>query len=223
MSDHDIAAGSRWFNEVFTELADARLGILCITPENVNSTWLLFEAGALSKTLEQTSVCPLLFDLSSVELIGPLSQFQSHVLGKDGVWRILETLNEALGTEKLPLEALRETYEVWWPKLKAKIDEIPTVKNPPEPKRTPESLLEEILSHVRELSRRAESERALFLKFEEKGGPIQEALRQARLIDNLTRHGGVRIPNPLLESLVRAILEKHETSQAPDAGKTKDE
>ena len=63
MSDEDIAAGSRWLPEIAKELSDARVGVLCITPENQSSPWLLFEAGALSKTLDQTFVCPLLFDM----------------------------------------------------------------------------------------------------------------------------------------------------------------
>jgi TIR domain len=64
MSDEDISAGSRWLNEVSSELSESKLGIICVTPENQSNPWLLFEAGALSKTLEQTHVCPFLFKLT---------------------------------------------------------------------------------------------------------------------------------------------------------------
>src|ERR1700731_3125213 len=68
MSDKDISAGSRWLSEVASELSESKLGIICVTPENQNNPWLLFEAGALSKTLEQTHVCPFLFELTPSQL-----------------------------------------------------------------------------------------------------------------------------------------------------------
>ena len=96
MSEEDIVAGSRWSAEISRELSETRVGIICITPENQTSPWLLFEAGALSKTLDQTYVCPVLFDLSAAQLSGPLAQFQGNELSQDGMTKIVSTLNKAL-------------------------------------------------------------------------------------------------------------------------------
>ncbi len=53
MSETDIAKGARWGMDMARELDETRVGIICLTPENLNAPWILFEAGALSKTLEE--------------------------------------------------------------------------------------------------------------------------------------------------------------------------
>ena len=58
MSEQDIGKGARWSAEVAHNLQEARVGILCITPENLQSTWIHFEAGALSKVVGESLVCP---------------------------------------------------------------------------------------------------------------------------------------------------------------------
>ena len=55
-------------------LAAAKAGIICVTPSNLEAPWILFEAGALSKTLENTFVCPLLIGLEPADVSGPLAQ-----------------------------------------------------------------------------------------------------------------------------------------------------
>jgi hypothetical protein len=58
MSGVDIRAGMRWSREVDEELGDTQFGILCLTKENQTAPWLLFEAGALAKSVEGVAVCP---------------------------------------------------------------------------------------------------------------------------------------------------------------------
>src|ERR1700674_605097 len=61
MSSGDIDRGSRWLGELTTVLEVTKVGIVCLTPENLNSAWLLFEAGALSKTTDRgTRTCTYL-------------------------------------------------------------------------------------------------------------------------------------------------------------------
>ncbi len=47
VSDQDIASGSDWWNKIKTELRKCKLGILCITKENLRAPWIYFEAGAM--------------------------------------------------------------------------------------------------------------------------------------------------------------------------------
>ena len=54
VSDADIEAGERWAQSVAGELAASTFGVVCVTSENVNSPWVLFEAGALAKSLESS-------------------------------------------------------------------------------------------------------------------------------------------------------------------------
>jgi len=155
MSDEDIAAGSRWLLDVSGQLADAKVGILCVTPENQGNPWLVFEAGALSKTLDQPFVCPLLFDLGPAQLTGPLAQFQALTLDRAGVLRVLQNLNNVLGHEALSQKDLEEIFEVWWPKLEQRLAEIPPIDQEEHiAKRGVEDLLEEVLGNTREQLRR---------------------------------------------------------------------
>lgn len=47
VSTMDIASGEDWYNKIKNELRKSKLGIICITKENVKAPWLYFEAGAL--------------------------------------------------------------------------------------------------------------------------------------------------------------------------------
>ncbi|RWR47594.1 toll/interleukin-1 receptor domain-containing protein [Sinirhodobacter ferrireducens] len=80
VSDKDISAGERWAQSVAGELEAANFGIICITPENLNADWILFESGALSKSMQDARVIPLLFDLDFSDISGPLAQFQAKNL-----------------------------------------------------------------------------------------------------------------------------------------------
>lgn len=49
-SSEDIAKGKRWSPELAKKLNDNNYGIIIMTDENTQAPWILFEAGALSKT-----------------------------------------------------------------------------------------------------------------------------------------------------------------------------
>ena len=152
MSQEDLGAGSRWLREVSGELENCNVGILCVTPENQHNPWLLFEAGALSKTLEDSKVCPLLHNLSPGQLSGPLTQFQAQILTKDGVIKILSMLNDT--PESRVSEAdLVEICDVWWPKLEEQLSAIGEAPKPTEI-RPVQDQLDEILELSREQLRR---------------------------------------------------------------------
>ena len=56
MSKADIDKGSRWHLELAKALEATKVGIICLTPENPSAPWLLFESGALSKTMDRGSL-----------------------------------------------------------------------------------------------------------------------------------------------------------------------
>lgn len=153
MSDEDISAGSRWLTEVSSILNSAKVGLICVTPENQHNPWLLFEAGALSKTLEQTCVCPLVYEMTAGQLSGPLTQFQANTLDRDGMLKILSTLNKALSDHQIDPRELEEILDVWWPKLAEKLAALPPVPSPTV-SRTIEDQMEELLQMGREQLRR---------------------------------------------------------------------
>jgi len=60
LSSNDIRSGQRWFSEIGKELQNTKFGILCLTPSNKEAPWILFEAGAISKIVDESRVVPLL-------------------------------------------------------------------------------------------------------------------------------------------------------------------
>jgi len=79
MSATDIEKGSRGLNEVSGRLQGMKIGIVCLTPENLETPWILYEAGALSKTIDdKTRLCTyLLGGLQFQHVKPPLGMFQA--------------------------------------------------------------------------------------------------------------------------------------------------
>jgi hypothetical protein len=153
LSCADIDKGARWGVDVAGRLETARAGIICLTPGNLGSEWLLFEAGALSKTVQNTFVCPLLIGLDPAQVKGPLAQFQATKATKEDLLRLVKTLNASQRDAALPEAHVEEAFEVWWPKLRDKLAKLPPDKGSTRPTRTEKDLLEEILGLVRTQTR----------------------------------------------------------------------
>jgi len=158
MSEHDIPKGKRWLSHMNDQLAEVGTGIICLTPDSRNAPWVLFEAGALAKSLNESFVCPYLFKLTSTTVEWPLAQFQLTEANKDDTLRLLSTINDALGDNKLTAGDLDESFEKWWPDLERDLQGIkPKVSESPH--RKDRELLEEILALVRQLARAMPSAR----------------------------------------------------------------
>lgn len=153
LSSEDIDKGARWGTDVASRLEVAKAGIICLTPSNLHSDWILFEAGALSKTLKNTFVCPFLIGLQPSDIKPPLAQFQATRAVKEDVLRLLKTLNNALIDNALPETHIDEAFEVWWPKLEQLLKTMPLEDTKAKPHRPDREILEEILSLVRNQSR----------------------------------------------------------------------
>lgn len=153
MSSEDIDKGSRWSTDIAQQLEKARVGILCVTPDNLTSPWLLFEAGALSKSLEKTYVCPFLLGLKATNLEGPLVQFQASEATIIDTLKLLQSINAALGERALPEATLRNVYAKWWPDLDLEIRAIEAEESSPPTQRAERGMIEETLLLVRELAK----------------------------------------------------------------------
>jgi len=161
-------------------LAEANFGVICLTPENQNAPWLLFEAGSLAKTATVARVVPYLYELSPADIRYPLAQFQGVGATKAGTLKLLQSMNEA-GQLGMPVDRLEKVFEKWWPDLEAALSAIGPIVHGPLVTRSERELLEEILAVVRTNFRQSTwaSEpkplRRLTIdtsKFFEVGGPI---------------------------------------------------
>jgi hypothetical protein len=142
----DIEKGTRWSNDIAKELESSSVGILCITRENIRAPWIMFEAGALSKSLEKSHVCPIMFGVSATDIEGPLKQFQCTAFEKADVKQLITTINGRLQDGKLAQKTLETVFEKWWPDLADKVSTILDKEDAPaEPIRSDRELLEEVL------------------------------------------------------------------------------
>jgi len=151
----DVEKGSRWNSEIAKELESSKMGIICVTRENLHSDWVLFEAGALSKSLESARLCPILFDIQNTDLTGPLKQFQTTEFNKNDFKKLVSAINANYGENKLKAKVLDSVFEKWWPELETKVNTIFTKLDQAdeEPIRNDRELLEEILELSRISSR----------------------------------------------------------------------
>ena len=90
----NIVKGTQWISIINNELKESKVGIICITSDNMSEPWLLFESGAISKGVGENRVCTFLLDLESTDLTGPLAQFQDTKNSKDDIYKL--KLHESL-------------------------------------------------------------------------------------------------------------------------------
>lgn len=159
ISTRDIDRGALWFSEISDQLKDTTVGIVCLTHENKNRPWILFESGALAKGLSSNRVCTLLVDLKPADLEDPLAQFNHTLPDKDGLWSLVRTLNSCLGTSGLDERILEQVFATYWEQFDSKFKQVlkqfpPSEK--PEP-RSEKNLLAEILDNTRMLGHRIRS------------------------------------------------------------------
>ena len=128
-SPYDIGRGTRWSSEIAKELESSQVGLICLTPTNLESTWVMFEAGALSKNIDESRIFPLLFGIKANEIPSPLLQFQATSFEKTEVFALIETINSMLGSYSLSQKVLEKTFEVWWPLLEKDINSINITSN----------------------------------------------------------------------------------------------
>lgn len=158
ISVEDLRKGGRWQSELGEALQSTDVGILCLTKTNREAPWLLFEAGALSKSVEESCVIPLLIGLSHSDIRAPLSQFNVTLFDRADVFRMFKDINARLGEKQLPDRVLLQSFNQAWPSMEERInaiaqkeaDELAADKPVPEdPLKKVSSAIEEILTILR--------------------------------------------------------------------------
>jgi hypothetical protein len=115
---------------------------------------LLFEAGALSKNLDRSKVCPILFgEMEPTDVKGPLVQFQAAKFSEDEMKRVLKAVNAELGDLSLAPDVLDKVFEMWWPDLEKAVEKqvSAAIAHDRTARRSDRDLLEEVLALTRNL------------------------------------------------------------------------
>lgn len=149
----DVMKGKRWGSEIASHLSASKIGLFCLTAQNLNAPWLIFEAGAISN-LNEAHLCPMLFGVDNSQLKGPLAQFQATPYSKEELLKFITAINTAAGSSGLSASKLHSAFDKWWPELDEKIRKLldkPAVDSTPAP-RLVNDMVEEVLGIVRTLS-----------------------------------------------------------------------
>lgn len=156
ISTRDIDRGALWFSEISDQLKDTSVGIVCLTQENKNKPWILFEAGALAKGLSYNRVCTFLIDLRPADLEDPLAQFNHTLPEKDSMWALVRTLNGCLGGSALDERVLEQVFATYWNQFEKGFKELLKANQPKEKTepRSEKTILAEILDNTRYLNSR---------------------------------------------------------------------
>ncbi|HEX8264719.1 MAG TPA: toll/interleukin-1 receptor domain-containing protein [Pyrinomonadaceae bacterium] len=162
----EIEKGAKWGNEIDNALEGTKFGIICLTPDNLHSTWVHYEAGALSKTPD-AKIWTFLHGLDYGDVPPPLSKFQHTVAERDDVLKLLKSINARLSDvdlEPLAEQFLEENFNIFWGLFDQKLKEAEALsddvqgKNKEEltPQRGEREMLGEVLELMQEQQRRLE-------------------------------------------------------------------
>lgn len=131
VSSQDIGKGERWLASVSNNLSEIDFGIIVVTKTNVNAPWILFEAGALSKSVKGI-VVPLLCGIDNFEAAkSPLTQFQYARPVQSEMRDLLLQVN-SFCSKPLDQTRIEAALSKWWPDFVSKYEqiELPEVKVP---------------------------------------------------------------------------------------------
>ena len=116
LSSHDLPAGRVWVTELFEQLQLCNVGVIVLTAENLNSSWMLFEAGALCKNLKISRVLPYLVGIKRSDLKGPFAEFQAIEATQEGTRRLIHSIRDASSSSDSKATA-DQRFDAFWPIL----------------------------------------------------------------------------------------------------------
>lgn len=152
----EMDRGSVWFPEIGKALDSVNNGIVCLTRENLNAPWILFEAGALARNFGSNRVCTFLIDVKPSDVSDPLAQFNHTAPTKDSMFQLAKTLNERLNEGKLSDVKLQKEFDLHWDLFESEfekiIDETQEGKKPP--RKSDREILNDIVDMLQIVSRR---------------------------------------------------------------------
>lgn len=158
ISGADIDKGTRWSHVLSTSLKSSSCGIVCLTPESLQSTWVAFEIGAISKAAggaeaARNRIWTYIVGLERSELaVSPFAEYQATNATQKDTFRLVESIN-GLSPNPVTSATLKKRYDqVFWPPFSKHIEHARSLQPSELTNRSKESLLlAEILNSVTEI------------------------------------------------------------------------
>jgi len=150
MSAQSIEKGTRSLQEIAKALDGIKVGITFLTPENLTEPWILYEAGALTKNVDDKTrlYTYLLGGLEPQDIRPPLGILQHTRPTKGETLTLLKSINSAMDST-LSEKQVETVFEEFWNKLAKKIKTLPKSEAAAPSKRRVEDMVAEILTDVR--------------------------------------------------------------------------
>jgi len=146
VSSQDVQPGKVWMTELSRELEESSVGILCLTKENLNAKWLLFESGAIFKKFGASKICTLLINVTPNKLGSPLSAFQSTIFEKNDLLKLVKSIYSEIKHPAMTEKELEKQFDRCWDDFAAEIKLL--LSQPHEHKNEMQELSEELLLPV---------------------------------------------------------------------------
>jgi hypothetical protein len=159
MSDKSIGRGEQWFTAINKAIDESTVGLICLTKENKDKPWILFESGALFKGIDKEQLMTLLIDLKPDDLIGsPLFAFNHSTLEKALMLELALSINKEL-PEPRDVEKLTKIFNMSWLEFQENITRVLIETNGGDTDESPEVvdkqtlMLESILQGISNLDK----------------------------------------------------------------------
>lgn len=168
-------------------LSVSQFGIIVVTAENMEKTWLNFEAGALSNRFGDNAVArvvPVMTDFDSVyQIQGPIAQFQAVKLDKTGMKALVESLCNVISAE---WQSVEERFEWSWEQFEAEVaDARARVGKQPE---APPVDLTKLVVQMLDLLKRQQAPQQQARSAYVYGHPLEHDKTESRILQVLSEH-----------------------------------
>jgi hypothetical protein len=199
-----IEKGALWMKELEERLRRSEAGIVCLTPQNLESTWMHFEAGALALRLaggmpsapatpqqsdttdreQRLPIYPILHEVTPAQITGPLAAYQATTVAKQDILTLLESIALRAGVPPEKIKNSRSAFETGY------------------------SLFEEMLGHRLSVSKVVPKFSELFqrMTFDE---PLQQCMSQ-RWLDRVRGASDTREHVRSMRPLVVSMCAPHQ-------------
>lgn len=157
----EIQAGSFWSDEIHKKLASVQIGILVLTPENLPSPWLHYEAGALvmklgrdeQEVIREKRVIPLLVNVPKDAVRAPLNLLHMVAADEEGLLKLCEVLAFHIDPSLLTTGRLKRAFDREWPELRGTLDRLAEkqAEQPAPAPIPPEEMADSILQRMKAL------------------------------------------------------------------------
>jgi TIR domain len=150
----DIEKGANWGQEISVQLKQSSFCVIALTRESLNSNWVMFEAGAISSSVNKPRICAILFDIEPTDLQGPLAAFHATRFSREDIYKLVKTINSNAGDAAIENERLDRIFDKWWPDLEESVSKITskTASSAKPPVRSDRDLLQEVVGLCRVIS-----------------------------------------------------------------------